>query len=384
MHGGHVRAFGDPLFLKQTYGKGYQVNLTVPPAHSAETQDLVATVLPDATCVMDETASALSVTVPRNNLRGLPRLFTWLESSSRAALIIKEWGVSNTTLEQVFLMLCDMNTEINNVSSLQTESNHRVLCPMCRQNMKSTVFMRNLDGRLLIVPDSLCWECVNKNDSFVVSEEEVSLALQDGTSAEERMASLLIVAQSKAETVTTQKMLALENSELTDVLDSFRDENVLQAHPQVSAPPSVLNDEQVSPEQLLPSVNHMASEPQHDDENRDKKQVENLEIATTVCDDSFSAQRGGSEMFTDGSTSRADGAPLDQVKAIFIKNIVLQSKQKCSNCCSVFFVGLMFLMLYLMSLIFQAADNITVCDEGYQSDLDCSQNTLVDHIFSGS
>jgi hypothetical protein len=381
MHGGHVRAFGDPLFLKQSYGKGYQVNLTVTEAHSAETQHLIASVLPDATCVVDETASSLSVTVPRNNLRGLPRLFTWLESSSRAALIVKEWGISNTTLEQVFLMLCDMNTEINNISSLQKESNHRELCPMCRVNMKSTVFVRNLEGRILIVPDSVCWDCINKNDSFMVTEDQVAFALEDGATAQEKMVGMLAVAQGRAEAVTTQQMLALENSELNEVLDTFHDE-----HEPVPPPASVLEDldtvllkQQAPPDtsdQPLKSHLEIEAEGKAEAEGEGEGElIQNIQHAASPRAESA----GGA-----AHDNRADGAALSQVKAIFVKNIVLQSKQCCSNCCAVFFVAFMFLMLYVMSLLFKSAENITVCDDGYLTELDCSHSTLVDHIFSGS
>lgn len=104
MHNGQVRAYGDSLFLKQTYGKGYQINLTVDKNHIQEAQDLIKHVLPTVSMESEETSGIISCTVPKGDIRGLPRLFSWLESSSQASKIVKEWGVSNTTLEQVFLM----------------------------------------------------------------------------------------------------------------------------------------------------------------------------------------------------------------------------------------------------------------------------------------
>ena len=380
MHGGHVRAFGDPLFLKQTYGKGYQVNLTVPEVHSKEAQDLVATVLPDSTCAVDETASSLAVTVPSNNLRGLPRLFTWLESSARAAFIVKEWGISNTTLEQVFLRLCDLNTEINNVSGLQTESNRRELCPMCRVNLKNTVFVRNLDGKILIVPDSLCWDCVNNNDSYTVTEDQVAFALNDSTLAQDRLTDMLAIAQSKAEAVTTQQMLSLENTELNEVLDTFQDENEVTQQPPLqvgivaSSSSSSLADGVISGDLITPVKGEIT-------DTKEKGRLTPLEVGN---DSSLAVVDSNDTISFADADDRADGAPVDQVKAIFIKNLVLQSKQKCSNCCAVAFVALMFLMLYVMSLLFQSAENITVCDAGYLTEKDCSVETLVQHVFSGS
>ncbi len=46
MHSGHVRALGDPLFLKQNYGKGYQVNLMVNHENIEEAQHLLSQALP--------------------------------------------------------------------------------------------------------------------------------------------------------------------------------------------------------------------------------------------------------------------------------------------------------------------------------------------------
>lgn len=372
---------------------------------------LVSAVLPDATLVVDYTASSLCVTVPRNNLRGLPRLFTWLESSSRAALIVKEWGISNTTLEQVFLMLCHMNTEINNVTNLQKESNHRELCPMCRVNTKRTVFVRSLEGRLLIVPDSVCWECINQNDSYVVSEEQVEFALQDSATAEERMTNMLAEAQVKAETAMTQKMLALERLELSKVLETFEEYQdhtqqqqeleLLQQHGQSSSQQLIClgdkhadtTDEILGTSPLLHSnVSTHSGTQNTPDKDKDPSAIvssfeiesADREVKSQVIQTESSRIPITATTLSNQGRGRPDGAVFDQIGAIFIKNAVLQSKQKCSNCCAIFFVCFMFLMLYVMSLLFQSVESIAVCDEGYLTDLDCSQSTLVDHIFSGS
>ena len=65
--------------------------MVVKPDCIDETTSLVEQVLPDATCVVDESASGIFVTVPKTNVMGLPRLFSWLERSPRAAAVVKEW-----------------------------------------------------------------------------------------------------------------------------------------------------------------------------------------------------------------------------------------------------------------------------------------------------
>jgi hypothetical protein len=210
-----VRAFGDPLFLKQTYGRGYQVNMFVDPDCIAETTALIEQVLPDATCVVDETANGIFVTVPKNNLMGLPRLFAWLEKSPRAAAVVKEWGVSNTTLEQVFLMLSAINTDTNvgNVNGDEMVLAKQNLCPMCRTRKKSVVFMRTMSSETMLLPDSLCWTCAERNSDFVVDEDTVQRTLSAEDDRDIEMARLLQAAQSRAEASATEHILALENGE---------------------------------------------------------------------------------------------------------------------------------------------------------------------------
>jgi ABC-type multidrug transport system ATPase subunit len=196
MHSGHVRAFGDPLFLKQTFGKGYQVNIQIAKAEDyQETSELIMNLLPDATCLYDENSLGMSVTVPKINLIGLPRLFTWLESSRRAQLMIKEWGVSNTTLEQVFLLLCAQNTEINMGMTPQTsapggsgsgaagQQRSETLCPMCNIRPREHVLVRNMNQETIVLPNSICWDCSLNNPHFKLQSS--NLLVSGGGDGEE-------------------------------------------------------------------------------------------------------------------------------------------------------------------------------------------------------
>ena len=138
-----VRAIGDPLFLKQTYGNGYQVGMLVQVQHIDEVKTLITQILPGSHCVADSLTGVLAVGVIREDLGGLSRLFQWLENSRRAKAAVREWGISNTTLEQVFLMLCVQNTEVNYVDpSRQVNQTQHTLCPMCRVRTRSPVITR--------------------------------------------------------------------------------------------------------------------------------------------------------------------------------------------------------------------------------------------------
>lgn len=186
MHSGHVRAFGDPLFLKQTFGKGYQVNIQLHKEYYGEAHEMIMSILPDATCLYDENSLIMTVTVPKINVIGLPRLFTWLESSRRAQIIVKEWGVSNTTLEQVFLLLCIQNTEINlgmapNTSEGDRNQRKENLCPMCNIRPREHVVLRNMNQEMIVIPNSICWECSVNNSHYKLSMIRDGEELKDGT-----------------------------------------------------------------------------------------------------------------------------------------------------------------------------------------------------------
>lgn len=182
LHGGKVRALGDPLFLKQTYGNAYQVDLVVGMTSLLEVEALIKTMLPGSQVVVNADTGGVTVSVVRDDILGLPRLFTWLENirrtpavgidaslglpsappvvsstalSASSALpqsttvspIVREWRVSNTTLEQVFLLLCVQNTELNYVDpakALMQQNN--ALCPMCRTRPRNNVTLRRWKG----------------------------------------------------------------------------------------------------------------------------------------------------------------------------------------------------------------------------------------------
>ena len=108
IHQGRVKAIGDSLFLKKNYGKGYQVNLTLEHDKGAEMSALLSHYLPSSTLINASAIGTgyLSVSVAKGDVQLLPRFFQWLERSSQAKKLLKEWSISNTTLEQVFLLLC--------------------------------------------------------------------------------------------------------------------------------------------------------------------------------------------------------------------------------------------------------------------------------------
>lgn len=221
-----VRAVGDPLFLKQTYGNGYQVGMLVELAHVEEVKALVTTVLPGSSCSADPATGVLAVGVVKEDVGGLARLFQWLEKSRRAKAAVREWGISNTTLEQVFLMLCVQNTEVNYVDpNRQAQQTQHALCPMCRIRPRAAVIVRVWPpatasasdehkgdeddvevqtSPLIALADSVCTECARGNRHFYIDEQHAREAAADPA----LLARFVETAQVRAETAKTEEMLA--------------------------------------------------------------------------------------------------------------------------------------------------------------------------------
>ena len=169
LDGGKLRAFGTPLFLKGRFGAGYQINLLTEPARVPELKELVAAHLPGAEIVGDVSAQSsaadastttvpgavvaavqqqqpsspdyaaqpggpssasspsegdvmskrqatgvLTIGVPRAMTSSIPAFLRVLQQHTASEEdkandhhdhLVKEWGVSNSTLEEVFLRL---------------------------------------------------------------------------------------------------------------------------------------------------------------------------------------------------------------------------------------------------------------------------------------
>jgi hypothetical protein len=173
-------------------------------------QNLVTRVLPGAACTSDATTGSIAIGVSRRDIMHLPRLFAWLETSRKAASLVREWSISNTTLEQVFLQLCIQNTEVNYVDR-RNEADES-MCAMCRERPKETALLRTLTGQIIIIPNSICSQCSSGNSHYVVSEEEGLSAGGDPM----RVNALLTKIQTKAALDMAQAALIEQSSILED------------------------------------------------------------------------------------------------------------------------------------------------------------------------
>ena len=106
---GRLRAVGSSLFLKRTYGKGHTISLLSDVEAVPQIEQIIKTSIPSAE-ILGSDAGSTSVSIKRSAVQGIPRLFTALMAKDG---LVKEWGISDTTLEEVFLRLAAQSKEVN-------------------------------------------------------------------------------------------------------------------------------------------------------------------------------------------------------------------------------------------------------------------------------
>eukprot|EP01116_Phalansterium_solitarium_P003056 TRINITY_DN1353_c0_g1_i1.p1 TRINITY_DN1353_c0_g1~~TRINITY_DN1353_c0_g1_i1.p1 ORF type:complete len:911 (+),score=324.01 TRINITY_DN1353_c0_g1_i1:92-2824(+) len=104
---GQLTCIGTPLYLKNRYGKGYHLSITAADVKREEqAQQYIMRLFPNA--VLEGTFSGvLSFQVPREDLK-LGPFFEEISAHKQANGIL-EWGLSQTTIEEVFLKILQMD-----------------------------------------------------------------------------------------------------------------------------------------------------------------------------------------------------------------------------------------------------------------------------------
>lgn len=113
---GRLRAVGDSLHLKKRFGAGYHLSLTTDEPRAEELKAHVSGFIPEAH-LDAENSGLLSYSLPRVRVQQLSKFFKWLEEVSAKRLptgelapggsdaLVKDFGLSQTTLEEVFIRL---------------------------------------------------------------------------------------------------------------------------------------------------------------------------------------------------------------------------------------------------------------------------------------
>ncbi|KAJ3214066.1 hypothetical protein HDU67_002110 [Dinochytrium kinnereticum] len=169
MHQGRLRASGSSLFLKNRFGKGYQltiVNRKQSPSQkiTLDQDDLMRTAmekyvkyaLPGAD-VVSSAAGAVTVAVGKG---GNGRLAGFLRKLREERGV--EWGISSSTLEEVFLKLCADNKPVTSESETDTKpSDQPRLCTLCATRPSEIVTLYTKSGIQVTIPHQVCAPCAN-------------------------------------------------------------------------------------------------------------------------------------------------------------------------------------------------------------------------------
>jgi len=105
---GQFSCVGTPLALKNTYGQGYKVSVIIDPKDSLEVKELIRLKMPSA-IIIDESGGSIVFAVPLNKINELRDFFRVIESKEKDELsekirgLIKDWALSHSTLEEVFM-----------------------------------------------------------------------------------------------------------------------------------------------------------------------------------------------------------------------------------------------------------------------------------------
>ena len=99
---GNLLAIGNSIHLKTKYGAGYRISIITNESDSATIKSKVESIISNA-ILEDDAAGALIYQCPSTSIESIPKLVDWVERNEGG--LIKNWGISQSTLEEVFLKL---------------------------------------------------------------------------------------------------------------------------------------------------------------------------------------------------------------------------------------------------------------------------------------
>ena len=100
---GRLRAIGTSMQLKTRFGNGYRVSIVTDHERLQEAKHFVDSKAPTAILTDDSSVGALTYQFPSHNIDAVPSFIRHLDEEDSG--LIRNWGLSQTSLEEVFLRL---------------------------------------------------------------------------------------------------------------------------------------------------------------------------------------------------------------------------------------------------------------------------------------
>ncbi|KAJ3414934.1 hypothetical protein HDV05_005883 [Chytridiales sp. JEL 0842] len=182
MHQARLRAAGSTLFLKNRFGKGYQLSIansksstpalahTVPSLEAEESarsalEAYVKYAIPGCE-VVSSAAGALTVAVNRQSSKQLAPFLKALREGKM------DWSISNSTLEEVFLKLCADNKKVTTDTEDSAAEASRI-CTICAKRPSEVVTLYTKSGVKVTIPFFVCNLCAEGKDEEISDSVDV-------------------------------------------------------------------------------------------------------------------------------------------------------------------------------------------------------------------
>lgn len=176
MADGKLRALGSSLFLKNRFGSGYQITLLTETEDMSKVEGILLELIPNAN-IIDSVAGNITLGIPLKSKRFVGKFFHWIETSTNKHLV-KEWTISDSTLEEVFLRLAKQNQGINEIAVDFSEEEK--VCKICQLRPANAVTLYtapNEDGVPVQTDNVICMACALKEQSEDLDEKEIQVSV---------------------------------------------------------------------------------------------------------------------------------------------------------------------------------------------------------------
>ena len=129
---GKIQAQGTPLNLKTQYGSGYSLSIVIDVGNVDRVKNVAQNLMPNVDLV-NEAAGSLAFGVKDEDLVAIPTMTRQLQDEG----MIREWNISQSTIEEVFLRLASKSTSMQGrreEMSLQNTSNQATGSSIATEN----------------------------------------------------------------------------------------------------------------------------------------------------------------------------------------------------------------------------------------------------------
>eukprot|EP01029_Cantina_marsupialis_P023798 TRINITY_DN5_c0_g1_i1.p1 TRINITY_DN5_c0_g1~~TRINITY_DN5_c0_g1_i1.p1 ORF type:complete len:1937 (-),score=677.12 TRINITY_DN5_c0_g1_i1:220-6030(-) len=221
MANGSLRAVGSSLFLKDKFGQGSQVNLITDMSNTGHIEKLAKDFVPASTLV-SSSAGNMTFSIPNISRRRLPAFFEALEDPSNG---ISEWGISSTTLEEVFVRLTKANKSSSAEGDIEDDLDSEKKCKICEIRPVTRVQLMTGKGIGLWVDGVICQHCARTPEEVRADEEKEAIEYQEREKAKQEELKTLREAIVKE---VNETFIVLQNTETAATADNTRQTPAVQ------------------------------------------------------------------------------------------------------------------------------------------------------------